>query len=249
MIELEGLGKRFGTNWAVSNLTLQIDAGTFFTFLGPNGAGKTTTMKMMVGLLKPTTGHVRIAGFDVSRDPVSAKEQIGYIPDHPFLYGKLTGREFLRFVGGLYHMPPAEVRKREEEVLSAFDLEEEAGLLVDGYSHGARQRLAFAACFLHNPRVVIIDEPWVGLDPRNIRNAIEYLKRRALEGTTIFMSTHSLTIAEQIAERIGIICHGRLIYDGTTAGLRDASGRDLEEAFLELTAEDREMRVNPPALP
>jgi len=244
MIELEGLGKRFGSNWAVTDLSLKIEGGTFFTFLGPNGAGKTTTMKMMVGLLRPTAGRARIAGFDVARHPVSVKERIGYIPDHPFLYEKLTGREFLRFVGGLYRMAPEEVRRREEELLSAFDLEMEASQRVDGYSHGTRQRLAFAACFLHNPQVVIIDEPWVGLDPRNIRNAIEFLKLRAREGTAIFMSTHSLTIAEQIAERIGIICHGRLIYDGTTDGLRAGSGRDLEEAFLDLTAGESKANAN-----
>ena len=240
MIQLDHVGKRFGSFWAVSDLSLTIEGGTFFTFLGPNGAGKTTTMKMMAGLLRPTTGTVRIAGFDVLQHPVEAKSRIGYIPDHPFLYGKLTGREFLRFVAGLYRMNGAEARRREEELLGSFDLTREADRLVDGYSHGARQRLAFAACFLHRPEVVVIDEPWVGLDPRNIRAAIEFLKARAREGTTIFMSTHSLDIAEEIAERIGIICRGRLIYDGTTAGLRERSGRDLEEAFLELTAGDGE---------
>jgi ABC-2 type transport system ATP-binding protein len=235
MIHIEGLGKLFGSNWAVRDLDLRIEAGTFFTFLGPNGAGKTTTMKMMTGLLRPTTGAVRIAGIDVMRDPVAAKAKIGYIPDHPFLYGKLTGREFLRFVGGLHRMAPEDVRRGETDLLAAFDLEPEADRRIDGYSHGTRQRLAFAACFLHGPEAVIIDEPWVGLDPRNIRTAIEFLKGRVREGTTIFMSTHSLGLAEEIAERIGIICKGRLIYDGTSAGLRERSGRDLEEAFLELT--------------
>ena len=239
MIELEGLGKLFGTNWAVADLSLKIERGTFFTFLGPNGAGKTTTMKMMAGLLRPTTGRARIAGFDIAREAVAAKARIGYIPDHPFLYGKLSGREFLRFVGGLYDMSRAEVRRREEELLAAFDLEGEADRLIESYSHGMRQRLVFAGCFLHGPEVVIIDEPWVGLDPRNIRSTIDFLKARAREGTTIFMSTHTLDIAEEIAERIGIICRGRLIYDGTTEGLRSSSGRDLEDAFLELTEEGK----------
>ncbi len=237
MIELEGVGKRFGENWAVRDLTLRIDRGTFFTFLGPNGAGKTTTMKMMAGLLRPTAGSVRVAGFDVVRDPVRAKARIGYIPDHPFLYAKLTGREFLRFIGGLYRMVPDEVRRGEGSLLTAFDLTAEADRLIESYSHGARQRLAFAACFLHRPETVIIDEPWVGLDPRNIRSAIEFLKARAREGTTIFMSTHSLGLAEEIAERIGIISRGKLIYDGTAAGLGERYGRHLEEAFLQITAE------------
>jgi ABC-2 type transport system ATP-binding protein len=240
MIELEGIGKRFGPRWAVEDLTLRIPEGTFFTFLGPNGAGKTTTMKIIAGLLAPTAGAARVCGIDVRRDPVAAKALIGYIPDHPFLYEKLSGREFLRFVAGLYRLEPAAARRDEETLLEAFDLVEEAALLIDGYSHGTRQRLAFAACFLHRPRVVVIDEPWVGLDPRNIRGAIEFLKARAREGTTIFMSTHSLDIAEGIAERIGIICRGRLIYDGTAEGLRVRSGRELEEAFLELTAEGGE---------
>jgi len=236
MIELLGLGKRFGEQWAVRDLTLTVPAGTFFTFLGPNGAGKTTTMKMMAGLLRPTTGTARVAGFDVVWDPVAAKAKIGYIPDHPYLYGKLTGREVLRFVGGLYRMRPEEVRREEARVVAAFDLEAEVDRIVDDYSHGMRQRLAFAACFLHRPEAVIIDEPWVGLDPKNIRGAIEFLKARAREGTAIFMSTHSLDIAEEIAERIGIISRGRLIYEGTAADLKTAAGHDLEEAFLEMTA-------------
>jgi ABC-2 type transport system ATP-binding protein len=237
MIELEGVGKQFGQEWAVRDLTLRVEAGTFFTFLGPNGAGKTTTMKMMAGLLRPTTGKVRIAGFDMTSDPVAAKAKIGYIPDHPFLYGKLTGRELLEFVGGLYRMSPDDIRREEERVVEAFDLQRDLDRLVEGFSHGTRQRLAFAACFLHHPQVVIIDEPWVGLDPRNIRAACSFLKEKAREGTAIFMSTHTLDIAEEIAEEIGIICRGRLIYQGTTAGLKTAAGRDLEEAFLELTVD------------
>ncbi len=235
MIELEGIGKQFGTQWAVRDLSLRVEPGTFFTFLGPNGAGKTTTMKMMVGLLRPTTGTIKICGFDVARDPVAVKARIGYIPDHPYLYGKLTGREFLSFVGGLYCIEREQIRRGEEALLAAFALEAEADKLIDGYSHGTRQRLAFAACFLHQPRVVIIDEPWIGLDPRNIRTAIDFLKCRAREGTTIFMSTHTLDLAEEIAERIGIICNGRLIYDGDAAGLRGSTARGIEEAFLELT--------------
>ena len=178
MIEIEGLVKVFGTKRAVDGLDLRVEPGTFFTFLGPNGAGKTTTMKIMAGILHPTAGTVRINGVDVGRDPVGAKRHLGYIPDHPFLYGKLTGWEFLRFVGGLYCLEENSLRSRGEELLQIFDLTADADRLIEGYSHGMRQRLAFAACFLHEPRVVIIDEPWVGLDPRNIRTAIEFLRAR-----------------------------------------------------------------------
>ncbi len=236
MIEIVDLVKDFGSTRAVDHLNLTIPRGVFYTFLGPNGAGKTTTMKIMAGLLHPTSGTVRLNGFDILRDPVAAKRGIGYIPDHPFLYGRLTGWEFLRFVGGLYRMSEDEVRSEGGRLLEVFDLVSDADQLIDSYSHGMRQRLAFAGCFLHRPSVVIIDEPWVGLDPRNIRNAIEFLRGEARKGTTIFMSTHSLDIAEDVAERLGIIHRGRLLYDGTLEGLRGSSAAaDLEEIFLELT--------------
>ncbi len=236
MIEIRGLTKNYGSKVAVKNLNLRVDAGVFYTFLGPNGAGKTTTMKVMAGLLLPTDGSVVIDGIDTMKNPVEAKERIGYIPDHPYLYGKLTGWEYLRFVGGLYSMDPEDVRRKGEELLDIFGLTADASSLVESYSHGMRQRLAFTGCFVHSPRVVIIDEPWVGLDPRNIRTAIEFLKGRAADGVTIFMSTHSLDIAEDIAKQVGIIHHGELIYNGTLRELR-ASGKsgDLEELFLEMT--------------
>jgi len=236
MIEIEGLVKNYDGKRAVDSLDLKVGPGVFFTFLGPNGAGKTTTMKIMAGLLKPTAGTVRIDGIDVVWDPVSAKSRIGYIPDHPFLYGKLTGWELLHFIGGLYRMGDSDVKSRGGKLLETFDLTGEADRLIDSYSHGMRQRLAFAACFLHDPRVVIIDEPWVGLDPRNIRTAINFLKEEAKKGVTIFMSTHSLDIAEEVAERIGIIHRGKLLYDGSLSSLREGAGvKDLEEIFLELT--------------
>jgi ABC-2 type transport system ATP-binding protein len=236
VIEIRDLAKHFGDKRAVDGLNLVVGSGVFFTFLGPNGAGKTTTMKIMTGLLRPTGGTVHIAGIDVGRDPVEAKRHLGYIPDHPYLYGRLTGWEFLRFVGGLYSMGDADVRRRGAELLEVFDLAQDARSLIDGYSHGMRQRLAFVGCFLHDPRVVVIDEPWVGLDPRNIRAAIEFLKARAAAGVTIFMSTHSLSIAEEIAERIGIIHKGKLVYDGSIQGLRgDSASRNLEDIFLERT--------------
>ena len=236
MIEIRDLTKNYGEKTAVAGLDLSIDAGVFYTFLGPNGAGKTTTMKVMAGLLRPTSGTVRIAGVDVTERPVEAKSQIGYIPDHPYLYGKLTGWEYLYFIGGLYRMRAEDVKAKGADLLDVFGLTEEALRLVDSYSHGMKQRLAFAACFLHDPRVVIIDEPWVGLDPRNIRTAIEFLRGRTKDGVTIFMSTHSLDIAENVAERVGILSRGRLLFDGNLDELR-ATGEssDLEEIFLEMT--------------
>lgn len=236
MIEIHGLIKDYSGKRAVNGLDLEIGPGVFFTFLGPNGAGKTTTMKIMAGLLSPSYGEVNIAGQSVVTNPVAVKAEIGYIPDHPYLYGKLTGWEFLHFVGGLYRMNNDAVRERGQHLLEIFDLEQEAENLIDSYSHGMRQRLAFVACFLHSPKVVVIDEPWVGLDPKNIRTAIEFMKEQTRLGVTIFMSTHSLNIAEEVAERIGIIHKGDLLYDGDLDGLHSHSEtKDLEEVFLELT--------------
>ena len=236
MIEIRDLVRRYGEKTAVDQLNLQIPAGVFYTFLGPNGAGKTTTMKIMAGLLKPSDGEVLIDGIDITANPTEAKKKIGYIPDHPYLYDKITGWEFLQFTGGLHSLEPAALSSSAEELLDYFSLSEDAHQLIGTYSHGMRQRLAFCSCFLHDPRVAIIDEPWVGLDPRNIRSAIEFLRGRCETGVTIFMSTHSLDIAENIAERLGILNHGKLLYDGTLDDLRSAgSGSDLEEIFLEMT--------------
>ena len=238
MIEIRNLVKKYDTTVAVDNLNLEIGSGVFFTFLGPNGAGKTTTMKLMAGLLRPTDGEIFIDGLSVTENPVEVKSRIGYIPDHPSLYGKLTGWEFLNFIGGVYRIPPAEIQATGNELLDVFDLHDHGDRLVETYSHGMRQRLAFTACFLHKPRVVIIDEPWVGLDPRNIRNTIDFLRERARQGTTIFMSTHSLSIAEEVASRVGILNHGKLIFEGELDDLHDRATRDLEEVFLEMTAEE-----------
>lgn len=235
-ISIENVTRLYGDTLAVDGLNLVIPRGVFFTFLGPNGAGKTTTMKMMAGLLRPTAGHIRIAGLDVEEHPVEVKSKIGYIPDHPYLYGKLKGWEFLHFIGGLYGMAREDILVRGQELLALFDLHPQAGRMVETYSHGMRQRLAFAACFLHRPSVVIIDEPWVGLDPRNIRNTIEFLRQEASQGTTIFMSTHSLTIAEEVASRIGILHRGQLIFDGQADELKARSSQDMEAVFLEMTS-------------
>ena len=238
MIHTEQLTKRFGDKTAVDRLDLHIAAGEFFCFLGPNGAGKTTTIKMLTGLMQPTSGAASIGGFDIQKEAVKTKELIGYIPDQPFLYEKLTGREFMRFVAGLYRMSGDHVSERVEDLMATFEVDLMGDHLIANYSHGMRQKLSFASCFLHDPKVVIVDEPWVGLDPKNIRAVKNYLKRKTREeGLTVLMSTHTLSIAEEIADRIGIINEGRLLHVGTVREimeLEDAS-TTLEEVFLELT--------------
>jgi len=243
MIRTTGLTKRFGTKVAVDGLNLDIPEGEFFCFLGPNGAGKTTTIKMLTGLMLPSSGTASVGGHDVTKNPVAAKQLLGYIPDHPFLYEKLTGREFMQFVAGLYAMPEAGLRDRVEELLHIFEVQHVGDQLIENYSHGMRQKLSFAACFLHAPRAVIVDEPWVGLDPKNIRAVKDYLKRKTREeGLTVLMSTHTLSIAEEIADRIGIIHQGKLLCVGTVQEImrreHAADSATLEDVFLELTKGD-----------
>ena len=241
MIHTESLTKRFGDNVAVDHLDLEIPEGEFFCFLGPNGAGKTTTIKMLTGLIQPTSGRATIGGFDISTEPVKAKELLGYIPDHPFLYEKLTGREFMDFVAGLYKMSGDHLDDWVDELLETFEVGDVGDQLIENYSHGMRQKLSFASCFLHRPKIVIVDEPWVGLDPKNIRAVKTYLKRKTREeGLTILMSTHTLSIAEEIADRIGIIHEGKLLHVGTVAEIMnlEESHSSLEDVFLELTKGD-----------
>lgn len=243
MIQASALTKRFGEKVAVAPLDLDIPSGTFFCFLGPNGAGKTTTIKMMTGLLRPSGGTVTVGGINVEKDPVAAKQCMGYVPDHPFLYDKLTGREFMRFVAGLYQVPEEYYQAHCEELLDMFEIGPVGDQLVEDYSHGMRQKLSFASCFLHDPKVVIVDEPWVGLDPKNIRFVKDFLKKKTREeGLTVFMSTHTLSIAEEIADQIGIINQGRLLARGTVAEIK-ALHKDpgsLEDIFLALTRGDGE---------
>ncbi len=220
-IVTEALTKQFGAKVAVNNLSLTIEPGTFFCFLGPNGAGKTTTIKMLTGLMKPTAGRAVLGGWDISTHPVEAKRILGLIPDHPFLYDKLTGREFMRFVAGLYSIPDAEFEQRCMELLELFDIAKMADQLIEDYSHGMRQKLSFASCFLHEPKIVIVDEPWVGLDPKSIYFVKNYLKEQTrATGLTVFMSTHTLSIAEEIADQIGIIHRGKLLYVGTVQEIK-----------------------------
>lgn len=248
MILTERLEKRFGDKIAVVGLDLAVDAGEFFCFLGPNGAGKTTTIKMLTGLLRPTSGRALIGGFDIQNQPLQAKGLTGYIPDHPFLYDRLTGLEFLAFIAGLYRLPKARWQPLAEELLEVFELSAAAGSLIQGYSHGMRQKLSFASTFLHEPKLVVIDEPWVGLDPKNIHRVKHFLRQKVDQGLTVFMSTHSLSLAEELADRVGIIHQGRLLQIGRVTEIKALVERaeshgapsSLEEAFLRLTRDDEQ---------
>ena len=243
MIQTQNLSKEFGALRAVDALNLDVAPGEFFAFLGPNAAGKTTTIKMLAGLLKPTAGTARVAGFDIQQDPMAAKRLISYVPDFPFLYDKLTPREFLRFVGELYEMDAAEIGRSTGSLFEQFHLTEYHNELIENLSHGTKQRVAISAGLLHDPKVLIIDEPMVGLDPMHARVVKDEFKARSRAGCTIFLSTHTLSVAEEMADRIGIINHGRLIALGTVAELRQqnlAAGGALEKIFLSLVdAEDK----------
>ena len=239
MIDLINLTKRYASTLAVDDLSLHVAAGEIFGCLGPNGAGKTTTIRMMMGLLQPTSGTVRLGGHDLATEPIAAKQLCGFVPDRPHLYEKLTGAEFLDFVAGLYHVPAAVAAARRGELLELFDLTEWATELVESYSHGMKQRLVLAASLIHAPRLLIVDEPMVGLDPRGARLLKRTLRQLARTGVTVFMSTHSLEVAEQTCDRIGIINEGRLIALGTMDELRKQAGghahSNLESVFLKLT--------------
>jgi ABC-2 type transport system ATP-binding protein len=238
MIQLEQLSKRFGAVTAVNDLNLSIAEGEIFGFLGPNGAGKTTTIRMMMGLLRPTTGRVALGGHDLAADPLSAKAISAFVPDRPYVYEKLTGREFLRFVGGLYQVPPARCEGRIEESLTFFSLTDWGDELVESYSHGMKQRLVVASALLHDPKILVVDEPMVGMDPIGARLFKALLRSLTLKGKTIFMSTHSLEVAEELCDRIGIILGGKLIALGTLDELQRQAGSEsrLEDIFLKLTA-------------
>jgi len=240
MIELVQLVKKFGTLTAVAGIDLVVSRGEFFAVLGPNAAGKTTTIKMMAGLIKPTSGAARIAGFDIQQQPLEARRRLAFVPDFPFLYDKLTPWEFLRFTGQLFRMTEDEIQRSAKELVPRFNLEEYLAKPIEGLSHGTRQRVAIVSALLHNPEVFILDEPMVGLDPHHARVLKDILKERSLAGMTIFVSTHQLSVAEEMADRIGIIHNGKLIAVGTRDELRRQSGLDgaLEQTFLALTAQE-----------
>ncbi len=238
MIQLEHLTKRYGSFTAVDDLNLQLSEGEIFGFLGPNGAGKTTTIRMMMGLLKPTAGRIRLGGHDLATAPLAAKAISTFVPDRPFVYEKLTGREFLHFVGGLYRVPEELYRERASESLDFFRLSDWGDELVENYSHGMKQRLVVAAALLPDPKILVVDEPMVGMDPIGARMFKALLRSLTLKGKTVFMSTHSLEVAEELCDRIAIILGGKLIALGTLDELQQQAGQEgrLEDIFLKLTA-------------
>lgn len=240
MIELIHLSKRYGDTRAVDDISLTVEKGQLYGFIGPNGAGKTTTIRMIGGLLAPSEGRVLVDGIDMAADPVAAKTRIGLIPDRPFLYEKLTGMEFLRFTADLYGVSGNGFHDRADELLTLFSLKHRSDELVEAYSHGMKQRLIMAAALLHEPPLLIVDEPMVGLDPRGIKMVRELFRSLVAKGMTIFMSTHTLSLAEDVCDHIGIIHNGRLIADGPLEIVkRDIAGErvSLEHAFLEVTGE------------
>ena len=224
MIELRELTKRYGTTVAVDRLSLSIPAGSIFGFLGPNGAGKTTTIRLMMGLLEPSAGSVHLGGFDLHAEPLPAKALCGFVPDRPHVYEKLTGAEFIDFAADLYHVDPDAKAARRERLLEVFDLHEWRDEMAESYSHGMKQRLVMAAALVHAPRILIVDEPTVGMDPRGARLLKRIFRDLADDGATVFMSTHSLEVAEETCDRIGIINQGRLIAVGTVEELRCQAG-------------------------
>ncbi len=242
MIKIEKLTKTFGSFRAVDSLDLEVAPGEIFGFLGPNGAGKTTTVKILSGIMRPTSGRVVVAGHDVEERPLDAKRAMAYIPDEPFVYPKLTGWEFMRFIGDIYAVPQAEQKKRVPELLEMFELGAHSGELLESYSHGMKQKLLIASVLLRRPKVVLFDEPTVGLDPKSIRRFKDLLADIAAGGASVFMCTHILDMAEKLCHSVGIIYRGRLVARGSVAEVKKmASGaagpRSLEDVFLELTNE------------
>src|SRR5471030_1058564 len=240
MIEIINLVKKFCDLTAVNDVSLTIPRGQFFAMLGPNAAGKTTTLKILAGLMKPTSGCTRVCGFDMQTQPLEARRRIAYVPDFPFLYDKLTAWEFFRFTGQLFQMSEAKIDSSASELISRFHLAEFVNRPLESLSHGTRQRVAIVSALLHEPEVFVIDEPMVGLDPQHARVVKDVFKERSLKGMTVFVSTHQLSVAEEMADRIGIIHQGKLVALGTREELRKQSGASgqLEEIFLALTAEN-----------
>lgn len=238
MIELINLTKKFGNFTAVENLSLSVSKGEIFGFLGPNGAGKTTTLKMLTGLMIPSNGTAKISGYDIQKEPIKAKQAVGFIPDRPYIYEKLTGSEFLEFIARIYKIDPSFFYKRIDELLDLFELTQWKNELVESYSHGMKQKLVMASALIHNPSVLIIDEPMVGLDPKSAKLVKEIFKNLARKGVAVLISTHSMELVEMVCNRIAIINHGKLIALGTMDELKNqakSSTSHLEDIFLELT--------------
>lgn len=254
-IRIENVTKCYGHLRAVDGVTLRVDKGEVLAFLGPNGAGKTTTMKMLTGLLHPDSGEIIVCGHSMGSDPEKAKSLMAYVPDQPFLYDKLSAREFLQFVGQMYGMDAELIEQRSKQYVQRLQITDYADQLAESFSHGMKQRVALAAALLHDPQVLVVDEPMVGLDPRSVRTVKELFRERADSGRTVLMSTHTLDVAESIADRIAIINHGRIIACGTLSELRARAAREhrLEDIFLELTSgnadQEADTRVQPELVP
>ncbi|NLI76912.1 MAG: ABC transporter ATP-binding protein [Candidatus Riflebacteria bacterium] len=249
VIVLADIRKKYGEFEALKGINLDIRAGELFGFLGPNGAGKTTLIRILTGIIQPTAGRVTIRGADLQRQPEAAKARIGYVPDRPYLYEKLTPREYFDFVAGLYSIPSAQAQVRGEEMLRRFSLWEWRDELIESFSHGMKQKVAMSSALLHDPDILVVDEPTVGLDPRSVKVARDFFKELVRQGKTIFLTTHTLSVAEDLCDRIGIIHRGTMVALGTLDALRDqakAPGSDLESVFLKITEEED---LPPPANP
>jgi ABC-2 type transport system ATP-binding protein len=239
LIQIDRISKGYGQKLAVADLSLRVERGEVFAFLGANGAGKTTTIKLLVGLLIPDSGSLRLGSFDVVKQPRDASRLVGYVPDQPYLYDKLTGREFLQFIAEIYGLTSDEAEESIDEQIDTFSLADFVDRMSETYSHGMKQRMVFAAALVHRPQVIILDEPMIGLDPHSMRVVKDLLRRQADRGTTVFMSTHTLSLAEEIADRIGVITTGQLKFIGSIAELRAQThreGESLERLFLDITA-------------
>ncbi len=246
IIKFEAIHKEYGDFTAVKEINLEIARGELFGFLGPNGAGKTTMIRMLTGIIKPTSGKIIIGGFDLYKDPIKAKSLIGYVPDRPYLYEKLTPNEYFDFMGGLYNVPKEQIKEISEKMLKLFDLWEKKDELIESFSHGMKQKTAMIAAVLHNPDILVVDEPTVGLDPKSIKLVKDFFKNFTKEGKTLFLTTHTLSVAQDLCERIAIIRHGEITALGTLSQLQEQAklpGNDLEAVFLKLTEEENEEKI------
>jgi ABC-2 type transport system ATP-binding protein len=247
VITLTGLTKRYGTFKAVDGIELTVQRGELFGFLGPNGAGKTTTFRMIAGIIVPTAGRIEIGGVDLVRQPLVAKQRLGYIPDRPFVYDKITGAEFLRFVAALYNAEDASLERRIDELLDLFELMPWKDELTESYSHGMRQKLIISGALVHRPDVIVVDEPMVGLDPKSARLLKDLFRQFVDRGGTVLMSTHTLEVAEAMCDRIAIIHGGRIVASGTLTEVQQQTASEdlgLEELFLKLTGGLREQQLD-----